>query len=198
MKTSKNTIRKCFDGLIALLLSFFSINAAHGQIFTYQLASDSTITPTLGATPTGSAEALTGTFSIEQSPVGPVSSMVDAILSLNFSSANYQISGGESDASVAFESDGFASLIEPVVLSGNISGTFNLTSYGGSFSGSIIPPPQFTILAGTNPVNGGYFNTHVFIDAELISVPEPAIWALMLSGLGLLAFFHVRSRRAQL
>jgi hypothetical protein len=81
--------------------------------------------------------------------------------------------------------------------SGGASGGNNTTGViggggGGSYYNALYLAPDTSITA-TAGVRSG--NGEVLIE-DLSETPEPSTWALLLGGLGLLAFWHRRTRRA--
>jgi hypothetical protein len=88
-------------------------------------------------------------------------------------------------------------IINPSVVSG-------FSVFGIAISGNDLFVTDGSMIGEYNASTGTAINASLitglsgpgFFEVEAQAVPEPSSWALMLGGLGLLAFWHRRSRRA--
>jgi hypothetical protein len=222
MKSSNKTSKKLFGGLFAAVVSLLSISAAHAQIITLSN------TPTGGAaSPFGSPNTLTygevftapisGTLtSFTLSLNGGVGSLYGGVGTWNsitsgspinlYQSANVSSSGAQS----------FTFSPDISVVSGQEYVAY-LSVYGDAGANSSTTMPEgtsasglvgFTFINSSDERNnphwdtpagwGGGVNASFSASFSPAAAPEPSTWALLLGGLGLLAFWRNRTHRARL
>jgi hypothetical protein len=89
----------------------------------------------------------------------------------------------------------------PTAPIGNSTLTFQLNSAGVEALNADIASHSLFAVTATLPFNGSENSDFLFygnssIALDVAAAPEPSTWALMLGGLGLLAFWRTRARRA--
>ena len=141
--------------LLTVLTLLLGVNATMGQSLTYQLLSDSTITPTSGGVASGPAEPLSGTFTWSQVIPGNVlASDSFATTNLNFSSASYTITlagGSQPLSATATAANG----------STRLSVNVNYAQAGGN-PWSIVPTGNGTFTGPPNAPTRITFNSESF------------------------------------
>jgi hypothetical protein len=202
MKTTTLSL-KFIGSLLAAMFGLLSIATVHGQTYNYELVSDSSISPADGATITGPSEALSGTFSWTFDP-GNSNAEIFAYtvtsLDLMMDNFNMNLSSMPQTGGEQTSIGGGAEFSAVIDLSGEATGVYQIVSVdAGSFEGSAGAPTTLEFDSfGLAPFGGGLFVAKGNIDAVLVSVipaPEPSAWAMMLGGLSVLAFWHLRQRR---
>jgi hypothetical protein len=181
-------------GIFVFLIG--SAKVAHADI-DYVLNSGSTITPLSTGSPSGPAEALTGSFSWAQDPSGSLATEeAFAATSLDFTSSSYTLTLG-SDPTDTLESNTFTNgntFFGANISTADFSGSDLVLqgSTSGSYTGSYLSP---TSLAYTDidivPVEGGGFEAEINFTAT--AVPEPTTLAPVL-----LMLFGLNARRFKL
>jgi hypothetical protein len=166
--------------ILMVLAGFFRLTVVMGQPLTYQLMSDSTITPASEGIPTGPSQPLTGYFTwVFYSSTGIVGSEDFNITALSFDSPSYALtlaSGAQPDNTTEIGADGQTTLNANVNLAGSPTNPWYLGAYGsGSYTGSATAPTQLTFSSEGlySPVNGDN-DAILFIDAQLVDSPLAA------------------------
>jgi hypothetical protein len=161
---------------IALLTAYAAFG--NSQIITYALLPGSTITPTVGATPTGPAEALTGTFQLVAVAQGELDDV-----SLDFSSTSFHLTLHQPNEYAAGIGPYWVSFGADVEITGLsiTAGQMDDPFVSGTYTGPMTAPSFLTFPdIRISPLNGGEFAAQLTLSAQ--QVPEPSSALLLLSG----------------
>jgi len=175
--------------LTGILLCAAAVSV-RAQSYTYELLPGSTITPASGATLTGPAEALSGTFTLTADP-GNSNSQIFAFLisAINLTSSNYTLTMNPVPQWISESEGGEFVFNADVNITGNLSGPYSLLAvyggtYAGSTSGDIGPTEIDTNELGIAPdPSGGLWSAQAQFDA--IEIPEPSTLGILSCGVGL-------------
>jgi hypothetical protein len=226
MKSFNNLTKNCFGGLFAAMLSLLSISAAHAQVLTSynggaqlelygfsqysgtnipaqtftissadqlsQIGVDLEIYGTPGETTSLTFNLLSTSDGVPTSTVLGTSTLTGLSVSsspelvfADFSSQDINLTAGQYAFSLSLpnssSNDVGAGAIGDIPAAGTYPGG---QAYNGSSSGWV-------------PMGGGNYEIGFEVTGTALT-PEPSTWALLLGGLGLLAFLHLRTRRISL
>ena len=197
--------------LLVAAISLACTSAANAQLFSGSIAVGTGLTGPFTATYSSSSFTLNANNVVTGSPQGTFA----LIPSLSNMTADSTIVSGLSSAPLADSIPDFFvfSSTGPFGASGTTPNNrfdFNLTTItdlgGGAFSGTgTLTDTQGTYTptladftlnfsSSINSSPGSYSFTLASESESAVSTPEPTTWALLLGGLGLLAFWHIRTR----
>ena len=177
---------------LTFIAAFFIQAPAKAITLTYQLLPGATITPYLGATPTGPTEPLSGSFNW----TGPVNSGSYAVwnaTALSFSSPSFLLTLNETavnDVATSVFANPVKTYFSEVV---NIEGMpIDVARISVWDEGTYVGTPSLPTLLiypelRISPPNGGYWYARITFTAQL--VPEPSTWVMAaFAGVALIGF----------
>lgn len=150
----------------------------NSQIITYALLPGSTITPTVGSTPVGPVESLTGTFQLVAVSQGELDDV-----SLDFSSASFHLTLHQPNEYATGIGSYWVTFGADVDITGLsiTSGQMDEPFVSGTYTGPMTAPSSLTFPdVRISPLNGGEFAAQLTFSAQ--QVPEPSSALLLLSG----------------